>query len=136
MQNAERRTQNAEHEARKRPDLGDRLLKYGARILRVGVALPKTEEGLHVRRQMLRSGTSAGANYQEARAAESRADFLHKMQIVLKELRETDYWLRLIAAAQLMPEGKLSRLAKESDELIAIMVSSLTTARENARHGN
>ena len=136
MQNAECRTQNAESRKRRGEDLSARLLQYGARILRAGVALPRTEEGLHVRRQMLHSGTSAGANCQEARAAESRADFLHKMQIVLKELRETDYWLRLIVASELMPEGKLPRLAMESDELIATVVRSLTTAIGNARHEN
>ena len=112
--------------------LSDRLLQYGARILRLSASLPKTEEGLHVRRQLLRSGTSAGANYQEACGAESRSDFIHKMQIVLKELRETDYWLCLLAASELMPRQRLSDIFQESDELISIVVKSLVTARGNA----
>jgi four helix bundle protein len=81
-------------------ELEARLLQYAVRIFRLCASLPKTEEGLHIRRQILRSDTSAGANHQEARGAESRSDFIHKMQIVLKELRETQYWLRLIEASE------------------------------------
>ena len=122
-------------ETKLRQDLSSRFVQYSVRIIRVTTALPKTEEGLHIRRQMLRSGTSAGANYQEARGAESRRDFIHKMQIVLKELRETHYWLRVIEAAALIPSQRLSEMLQESDELISIVVKSLVTARRNANHG-
>lgn len=131
MLSAERRMQNERHGRR---DLNERLLQFGARVIRLSAALPKTEEGLHVRRQILRSATSAGANYQEACGGESRADFIHKMQIVLKELRETLYWLRLLDAASLMPAARLAGLSSEADELISIVVKSLVTARGNARH--
>jgi len=116
-----------------RKDLDVRLLQFAARIVRISAALPKSEEGLHVRRQILRSGTSAGANYQEARGAESRADFLHKMQIVLKELRETHYWLSLIEAAEFLPKSRLAEILPECDELIAIVVKSLVTARRGTQ---
>jgi four helix bundle protein len=116
IQNGESRVQYRDHAKR---DLAARLLQFAVRIVRISAALPKTEEGLHVRRQILRSGTSAGANYQGARGAGSRADFLHKMQIVLKELRETHFWLSLIEAAEFLPKSRLSDILKESNELIA-----------------
>ena len=131
MQNAECRVQN---EGRRGADLNERLLRLGARVIRLSAALPKTEEGLHIRRQILRSGTSSGANYQEARGAESRPDFIHKMQIVLKELRETEFWLKLIGEAELAPAPRLTGVLTEVDELTAIVVKSLVTARGNARH--
>jgi four helix bundle protein len=109
-------------------DLSARLLQFAVRVVRISAALPKTEEGLHVRRQMFRSGTYAGANYQEACGTESRAHFLHQMQIVLKELRETHFWLSLIEAAEFLPKSRLSDILKESNELIAILVKSRLTA--------
>ena len=132
MQKAERGMQS---KTKMRQDLSNRFVQYSVRIIRVGTALPKTEEGLHIRRQMLRSGTSAGADYEEARGGESRRDFIHKMQIVLKELCETHYWLRVIEAAALIPSRRLSEMLQKSDELISIVVKSLVTARGNASHG-
>ena len=137
MSNAERKTQNAE---RKTPPavgqgLGERLLIFGSRILRLTAALPRTEEGLHLRRQLLRSGTSCGANHCEARGAESRADFIHKMQIVLKELRETLYWLRLIETTGMVGAPRMRPIIQEAGELTAIVVKSLVTAR-GGRHGS
>jgi four helix bundle protein len=126
MQSAEHRAQSVKKEHGK---LEARLLQYAVRIIRLSASLPKTEEGLHIRRQILRSGTSAGANHQEARGAESRSDFIHKMQIVLKELRETQFWLRLIEASEILPSPRMSEIVAESDELIAMVVRSLLTAR-------
>ena len=133
LQNAERRLQSADCRVNGE-QLRMRFLAFAVRIIHVSAALPKTEEGLHIRRQVLRSGTSAGANYQEACGAESRADFIHKMQIVLKELRETLYWLQVVRAAGMLPAVRMGGVTQESDELIAIVVRSLVTARGNARH--
>ena len=110
-------------------ELEDRFADYAVRILRMSAALPKAEEALHIRRQILRSGTSAGANYHEARGAESRPDFVHKLQIVLKELRETHFWLRIISSLKFTKNGQLSSILAETEELIAITVRSLKTAR-------
>ena len=109
--------------------LDGRLLEYGVRIIAASQSLPRTDVGRHVSLQMLRSGTSAGANCQEARGAESRSDFIHKMQIVLKELRETCYWLCIAEKAHLTPARCLKEIVQESDELIAMTVKSIVTAR-------
>ena len=75
-------------------EISERLMDFATRIIRLAEALPKTVIGKHIYGQIIRSGTSAGANYEEARAAESNSDFAHKMSLALKELRETKYWLR------------------------------------------
>ena len=80
-----------------RENLSDRLLEFAARIVKPTLLLNRSMAGRHIAGQILRSGTSSDANYEEACGAESRAPFIHKMQIVLKELRETQYWLKLIA---------------------------------------
>lgn len=81
--------------------------------------------------QLLRSGTSAGANYEEARGAESRADFVHKLRIATKELRESIFWLRLVHRAELVHED-LTPLASEIEQLCAILTASARTARDSA----
>jgi four helix bundle protein len=73
-----------------------RLIRFGARTTQLANALPKSPEGRHISQQLLRSGLSAAPNYAEARAAESRSDFIHKMRIVLKEFNETKYWLEQV----------------------------------------
>ena len=78
---------------------------------------------------LLRSGTSAGANYQEARAAESRQDFVHKLQIALKETRESHYWLRLIAVARIVPASKLVEITNESEQLVAILSKAVARTK-------
>ncbi len=89
--------------------LSERILDYGARIIKVVQALPKTLVGRRIGDQLLCSGLSVGANFEEAQAAESRADFVHKLQIALKELRETNYWLRVVAKAGPLPTQGLRR---------------------------
>lgn len=113
----------------RRRDLDDRLLAFGARVLQLAAALPRTVAGRHIATQLLRSATSMGANYQEAQAAESRGDFVHKLQIVLKEARESNYWLRLIAASRLLAASKLIDLLDESDQLKAILTKSVARAK-------
>ena len=113
-------------------DLQDRLIDYAVRIIRLSESLPETRAGKHVASQILRSGTSPGPNHGEAQSAESRADFVHKLKISLKELRETGTWLKIIAKAQMIESASLLEpLLKETDELIAILFTSIETAKKN-----
>lgn len=110
-------------------DLAERLIDFAARVMRVAEELPDSRAGNHVRGQLLRCGTSPAPNYGEAQSAESRADFIHKVKIILKELRETDVWLRLMVRARLIERDEcLASLVRECDELIAIFVRSAQTA--------
>ena len=110
-------------------DLQERLVVYSVAIIQLAEALPKTVTGNHIRNQILRSGTSPAPNYGEAQGAESRADFAHKLRIVLKELRETQVWLQVIRRAKLGPaDESVERLLEETNELIAIFVTSIKTA--------
>ncbi len=112
-------------------DLQDRLIEYAVRIITLSEGLPNTKAGKHVASQILRSGTSPAPNYGEAQSAESTADFVHKLKIALKELRETDIWLKVIAKARMItPDSKLAPLVNETDELIAILFTSVGTARK------
>ncbi len=119
-------------EARKTAyDLEDRLLDFGARIISLTQTLTENYAQRHIGSQLLRSGTSPLSNHGEAQAAESPADFIHKLRISLKELRETHRWLRLIERAKLIakPE-KLSPIIDETDQLIRIFVTSISTAEK------
>jgi len=91
--------------------------------------LPGTPQGRHICRQILRSGTATAANYGEARGAESHADFVHKLGIVLKELNETVIWLELIAKSSLVPPSEVERIVAENRELSKIITASIKTAR-------
>jgi len=113
--------------------LSRRLLEFAAGCIKLTNRLGRTAAGRHVAGQLVRCATSCGANYQEACGAESRADFVHKLQVVLKELRETDYWLRLTEASDLLPATELSPLLKELDELTRIMVKSVLTAKSRTK---
>jgi four helix bundle protein len=113
-------------------DLDDRLLAYAAAIVRTVELLPRDLAGNHVGRQLLRCGTSAGANYQEAQAAESRNDFLHKLQVALKELRESTYWLRLLHKTKALPSQTLAPTLDEATQLTRILSKSVATAKANA----
>jgi four helix bundle protein len=95
--------------------------------------LEKTFVGRKLSGQLISSSTSAGANYEEACGAESRSDFIHKLQIVLKELRESLYWLRLISKIELIPTGKLYPIVQEGKELANIIAKSIVTARKNKK---
>ena len=95
---------------RKAQELHQRLINFGARITRVAKLLPRTDEGRYLSQQLMRSGLSAAANYAEARAAESRADFIHKLRIVLKELNESKSWLEQIVANGLFSHDKMTTL--------------------------
>jgi len=114
-------------------DLEGRLLAYSARIIRLVDKLPKTRAGNHVAGQLLRSGTAALPNHAEAQAAESANDFVHKLKVCLKELRESYRWLLLIQTAPLVSPNRVKLLIKETDELIRIFVASIKTAGANKK---
>ena len=112
-------------------DLEERLLDYSVAIVRLVEHLSNTRAGNHVAGQLIRSGTAALPNHGEAQAAESSADFIHKMKVCLKELRESFRWLLLIRRVPLTnSETEVSRLIKETDELIRIFVKSIQTAQK------
>ena len=118
-------------------DLPDRLIDFSARIIDVVDALPDTRAGTHIANQLLRCGTSPAPNHGEAQSAESPSDFIHKMKIALKELRESKIWLRLIQRKEMIkPTVRLAPLLKECEELIAIFYSSISTAQKNLDAGS
>ena len=113
-------------------DLEERLIDFAVRTIRAAESLPKNKTGNHIAGQLIRSGTSPAPNYGEAQAAESRADFIHKMKVCLKELRETRVWLLMLVKANLIkPALKLDILIDECNQLISIFVTSINTARKN-----
>ena len=112
-------------------DLEERLLEFSVRIIKIVEQLSKTRAGNHVAGQLLRAGTSAYPNHAEAQAGESPKDFVHKFRISLKELRETERWLKLIQRVPLIKKPKLlDRILQETDELIRIFVTSIRTAEK------
>jgi four helix bundle protein len=115
--------------AAKADELHRRLITFGARTSRVAKLLPRTDEGRYICQQLMRSGLAAAPNYAEARAAESRADFIHKLRVVLKELNETKSWLEQIVANGLFSRDKMSAIIAENQELCWIIAASIKTAR-------
>jgi four helix bundle protein len=114
-------------------ELSDRLWKFAARIGKVVDALPDSRMGRHVAGQLVRCGTAPGPNYDEGCAAESRADFAHKLSIALKELKETRGWLRFCIIAELLTEKRIVPLLDEAEQLIRITASSIVTAKGKSR---
>ena len=112
----------------KAEDLENRLVDFAVAIIGVAEALPGNKAGRHVAGQLIRSGTSPAPNYGEARSAESRKDFIHKMKISLKELRESLIWLKIISRKRLAQGHEVEEAISECHELIAIFVSSTKTA--------
>jgi four helix bundle protein len=131
--NVQRSTSNAQPGSRPRFDLEDRLLEFSARIIRLVDSLPNTRAANHVAGQLLRCGTSPYGNHGEVEAAESRKDFIHKLKVCLKELKETRRWLRLIAKSSMLPETKMCPILNETEELIRIFFSSIRTAERNTK---
>ena len=134
MRNAELGMRNAERtEAVNQPDLKKRTKAFALRILKLVDALPKTRAGRALSSQIVRSGTSVAANYRAACRAKSTADFIAKMGIVEEEADETLFWLELLDESKLVPAAKLTAIKQEANELIAITVASIKTARRNRR---
>ena len=113
-------------------DLEDRLLDFAARIGKLVDALPETRLGRHIAGQLVRSGTSPAANYSEACGAESKKDFIHKLGITLKELRESRTWIKLILKASLVPAERVTELLDEANQL-CIIGKSVVTAKSNPK---
>jgi four helix bundle protein len=118
---------------RARYDLENRLLGFAVDACRVVESLPANPIGRHVAGQLVRSATSPAANYAEAVAAESRRDFVHKLRVCLKELRETRMWLMFINRLGLSAGQSLERATTECDELIAILAASIRTTARTGR---
>ena len=114
-------------------ELKDRTFKFGIRIVRAVEALAKDDIPRTLGRQLLRAGTSVGANYRAAARARSHADFIAKLGIVEEECDEAAYWMEVIVALKLLKRTRLERLRREADELLAIVVSSIKTARRPRR---
>lgn len=113
-------------------DLENRLIKFSVLIVEIVKEIPRTKSGTHLANQLVRSGTSVALNYGEAQSGESRKDFIHKMKIVLKELRETFVCLKIIDETNLYQNQVLVDKAKtENNELISIFVKSVQTAQNN-----
>jgi len=112
-------------------ELLERLIDFAVRVGKVVDDLPDTRMGRHVAGQLVRSGTSPAPNYEEGCAAESRADFIHKLSICLKELRESRCWIRLIIKTDMLPEHRMVELLDECNQLCNIIGQSVVTAKEN-----
>ena len=122
---------NSEFGIRNGPDLKRRTKAFALRILKLVDALPKTTAGRALASQIVSSGTSVGANYRAACRARSTADFIAKMGIVEEEADETLFWLELLEESELVTAAKLTAIKEEANELIAITVASIKTARRN-----
>ena len=131
--NAQRSTSNAQLQKETRFDLEERLLEFSARIIRLVDALPNTRAANHVAGQLLRCGTPPYGNHGEVEAAESRKDFIHKLRICLKELKESKRWLRLLEKAAMLSGARMSPILCETEELIRIFFVSIRTAEKNLK---
>ncbi|MFT3824722.1 MAG: four helix bundle protein [Chitinophagaceae bacterium] len=114
-------------------DLEDRLVDFACMCLEVCELLPASKAGQNLEYQLSRSGTAPALIYGEAQAAESRADFLHKMKLVLKELRETRVNLKIIRRKPVVVHDKVDKAFNEANELMAIFIKSIETAVKNMR---
>lgn len=115
-------------------DLEERLIDFACLIIEIEENIPNTKAGNHLEGQLLRSGTSPALNYGEAQAAESKSDFIHKIKICLKELRETNICLRIITKRKMLRKIEILESGiKESKELIAIFTKSIVTAKQNQK---
>lgn len=114
-------------------EIGERLLMFSGELIKLLDQLPPTLAARKISDQLIRSAMSVGANYEESRGAESRADFCHKLQIALKEMRETRYWLRLVQTAGYGEAETVSALVDEATQLRSIFGKAVATARGKAR---
>ena len=117
-------------------ELKNRLKMFALRIIKLSESLPDTNTANTLGRQILRSGTSPGANYRSACLGKSDKDFLNKLKMVEEELDETLYWLELIIYSELIKEDLLKDLVKENNELLKIIVSSITTMKKKINSKN
>ena len=114
-------------------DLADRTKKYALRIIKLYSALPKNTVCQVLGKQLLRSGTSVGANYREAYRGRSKAEFIAKLGISLSELEETAYWLELLVESDVFSEARLTEIMDETDQLTAIFVTIIKKAKQSKK---
>ena len=115
-------------------DLPERTFEFARRVVKLCQVLDQTPGVSRIMaNQLLRSGTSIGANVEEGQAGQSRADFVSKLSIACKEARETHYWLRLLSASELVPESRLTELLDEANQLVAILTTITKNTRANAK---
>ena len=114
-----------------RRDLRKRTKLFALRIIKLYASLPKTTEAQILGKQVVRSGTSVGAHYREAKRARSTAEFISKVEVALQELDETIYWLELLCESEIVVETRLSSLRDEAEQLMKILVTSAKTAKKN-----
>jgi len=114
-------------------ELKKRTFEFGIRVVRAVESLPRSDAAREIGRQLLRAGTSVGANYRAASRARSRADFVAKLGIVEEECDEAAYWLEVIIALKLLRPSRLAKLHVEAGELLAIIFASIKTARRAPR---
>ncbi|AFY86494.1 MAG: hypothetical protein CLLPBCKN_003152 [Chroococcidiopsis cubana SAG 39.79] len=113
-------------------DICDRAFQFSIRVVKLCSFLHKISGvAREISKQLIRSGTSIGANVEESRAAQSPADFIHKLEIALKEARETRYWLKLIVATAIVPERRLLSLLSEINELMNIIAAIIIKSKQN-----
>ena len=120
-----------------RRDLAERTFMFARRVVKLCEAMEQTPGvSRTLAKQLLRAGTSIGANVEEGQASQSRADFIAKYSIACKEARETHYWLRLLAASEAVAESKLHDLLDEANQLVAILTSIIKTAKTNSERSS
>lgn len=112
-------------------EIEDRLIEFSVRIIKLVSVLPNSQVGKHIGGQLLRSGTSPAPNYAEARGAESKADFIHKLKVSLKELNETSVWLRVLSRADLIRPDLLFPLLDENTQLAKILNATIKTTKQS-----
>ncbi len=117
---------------KKNNDLQARTKSFALRIIQLYSLLPKTTEAQVIGKQVLRSGTSVGAHYREGTRARSTKEFISKLEVGIQELNETSYWLELLAESGIVPQGKLSDLLDEANQLMSILTASVKTAKNRA----
>jgi four helix bundle protein len=115
--------------------LSERLTDFIVKVIKIVNALPKTIAGRHIGGQLISSATSSGANYEEGCGAESRSDFIHKMSVALKELKESRFWLRLIGQTRMLSPKDINPVIGECEQLCAIIGKSVSTAKKG-RHND
>lgn len=132
MENEEGKGENKNLESWK-AEFSERLLNFAAQVIKLTGKLDASYASSHIAKQLIRSATSMGANYEEACNAESRSDFVHKLQVALKQSQETLYWLKLLEKAEIIPDGALDfqKLLSEAHELNRILAKSVITAKSS-----
>tara|TARA_A100001391_G_scaffold191538_1_gene164959 strand:- start:3602 stop:3973 length:372 start_codon:yes stop_codon:yes gene_type:complete len=119
------------NDERKQNDLIDRTKKFALRVIKLYSALPKDTVSQTLGKQLLRSGTSVGANYREGHRGRSKAEFIAKLGDSLRELEETAYWLELLVESEVFPESRLAEIMDETNQLTAIFVTIIKNAKES-----